>query len=84
MKKDMIAYECNDCNVISVIPNGIDSCVCLSCNGPINPIGKAKVYGKSIGTLMMGIKVDTTELDEALEKAERLQELVDSVESPHK
>ena len=68
-----IAFRCIDCGLINVYPsNTCDGHKC-KCGGIITPVGDAYVHSKRDCTV--NIKVDTTELDIALDKARELNNL---------
>lgn len=74
------AYECTECGLISVYKENKDGIGCIECKGFILPIGKAAVKGqnKKVQGLSVKINVDTTELDEALEKAQILKDITEA------
>jgi len=76
-RKKYIAYKCGKCGIISVFPSAIgDGNTCIECSGYILPIGEARVHEKANTTMTIGINVDTTQLDEAMDKAEKLNALL--------
>ena len=74
------AYECTECGLISVYKENKDGIGCIECKGFILPIGKAAVkeQNKKVQGLSVKINVDTTELDEALEKAQILKDITEA------
>ena len=83
MNKEYIAFRCDECGMISVFPSIIgDGNRCIECKGFITPIGEARVYKKRDQSINLGIDVDTTQLDIALEKARELSNLMDSISPP--
>ena len=74
------AYECTECGLISVYKENKDGIGCIECKGFILPIGKAafKEQNKKVQGLSVKINVDTTELDEALEKAQILKDITEA------
>lgn len=77
MDEKYIGFKCLDCGTISVYPSIIaDGNSCIKCKGPITPIGEARVYKKRSQSIAIGVDVDTTQLDIALEKAEKLAKLM--------
>lgn len=77
MSNKYIAFRCLECGVISVYPSRTaDGRRCIDCNGFITPIGEARVNKKRSQSISIGVDVDTTQLDIAIEKAERLSKLI--------
>ena len=74
------AYECTECGLISVYKENKDGIGCIECKGFILPIGKAAVkeQNKKVQGLSVKINDDTTELDEALEKAQILKDITEA------
>jgi hypothetical protein len=71
--KEYIAFKCMECNIINVFPKArADGNRCIECGGVIGPIGNARVHEECKAYMNIGINVDTTELDKALDKAEIL------------
>lgn len=77
-----IAFKCMECGMVNVFPNSTtDGHRCIECGGCIGSIGHARVYKKRNNSIKIGVNVDTTQLDEALEKAERLYEVFCEINS---
>lgn len=77
MRNKYIAFKCLECGVISVYPSiAADGRQCIDCKGVIAPIGNARVDERRSQSISIGVDVDTTQLDIAIEKAERLSELM--------
>lgn len=81
MIKEGNAFSCINCGKINVFHNRYsDGLSCMKCNGPLLPMGKAivKKSNKNAQVLSVKAKVDTTELDEALEKAQLLKDITEA------
>lgn len=77
-----MAYECLDCGLINVFPSKTgDGNRCIKCDGCIVPIGYAVINKPiaKINNIEIGIQVDTTELDNALDKARELESIIDGL-----
>ena len=75
--KEWIAFKCLDCGIINVITKyKCDGHRCIECGGIIGPIGEARVYESRNDIMAIGINVDTTQVDIALEKAKELYKIV--------
>lgn len=77
MVKEKIAFSCIDCGTVNIFNSKYsDGLCCMKCNGPLVPMGKAVVKESNRArTMEMKVKVDTTELDAATEKAKLLQHI---------
>jgi hypothetical protein len=84
--KEYIAFNCLICGMIKVFPSShSDGNGCIECGGHLKPIGNAMVKNKCNNKgIDVAVNVDTTQLDEALEKARELVRLIDVINSPHK
>lgn len=81
MIKEGNAFSCIDCGKVNVFHSRYsDGLSCMKCNGPLVPMGKAivKESNKNTQGLSVKVKVDTTELDEALEKAKILKDTTEA------
>jgi hypothetical protein len=80
MSNKYIAFRCLECGVLSVYPSRTaDGRCCIECNGYITPVGEARVYKKRSQSINIGVDVDTTQLDIAIQKAERLSKLMGGI-----
>lgn len=74
-------FSCINCGKVNVFHTRYsDGLSCMKCNGPLLPMGKARVKesNKNAQVLSVKVKVDTTELDEALEKAQLLKDITEA------
>lgn len=74
-------FSCINCGKVNVFHTRYsDGLSCMKCNGPLLPMGKAivKESNKNAQVLSVKVKVDTTELDEALEKAQLLKDITEA------
>ena len=74
-------FSCINCGKVNVFHTRYsDGLSCMKCNGPWLPMGKAivKESNKNAQVLSVKVKVDTTELDEALEKAQLLKDITEA------
>ena len=74
-------FSCINCGKVNVFHTRYsDGLSCMKCNGPLLPMGKATVKesNKNAQVLSVKVKVDTTELDEALEKAQLLKDITEA------
>lgn len=74
-------FSCINCGKVNVFHTRYsDRLSCMKCNGPLLPMGKAivKESNKNAQVLSVKVKVDTTELDEALEKAQLLKDITEA------
>lgn len=82
-----IAFKCLECGTINVYPDKRgDGNSCIKCGGIITPIGEAVVYQPRLtyqsskkNEISINIKVDTTELDVALNKVRELRSNIGNV-----
>lgn len=74
-------FSCINCGKVNVFHTRYsDGLSCMKCNGSLLPKGKAivKESNKNAQVLSVKVKVDTTELDEALEKAQLLKDITEA------
>ena len=75
MKSKHVALQCFSCGEISIFKEHMsDGRNCLFCKGPTKPIGNAIIYDQdNKNKINIKVSVDTTEIDSALEKIERIR-----------
>lgn len=81
-KARFIAFKCLECGMINVIDSWHgDGNKCIKCEGILKPIGDAMVVDKRRSNVInnsitIKINADTTQLDNALDKAKELSDIL--------
>lgn len=81
MIKEGKVFSCINCGKVNIFHTRYgDGLNCMKCNGPLLPMEKAivKESNKNTQGLSVKVRVDTTELDEALEKAQLLKDITEA------
>lgn len=74
-----IAFKCMECGLINIFPKKHGDGNRCKCGGNLIPIGYAVVSKDCDSTINIGVDVDTTELDKALNKARELSSIIDGL-----
>jgi len=79
--KEYIAFKCLECGMISLFPSSHpDGNSCIKCRGYLAPIGKAMVDNRyNSKGIDLNLNIDTSQLDEALEKAKELKKITNKI-----